>query len=570
MTQSETLNLTSLNLVRDELVATIEESATKLEQFVTDCNNEEALQAAIDGIKQISGTLSLIQLRGADLLAEELLQLIQVIVQAENNDSEEQLSVLTNSFFLLPRYIEYSQQTRRAMPALLIPHINQVRQVRKAPVMPESFFFAADSGAERSNPSKARGLTGADLEALIRRLRHMYQVGLLNVIKGKQVKPALAMMQRALERLDIISGGRASNKLWWLGATALQAMGSQAMAMTKHRKLLLGVVDRQLKLLQTGGEKEFDRKPSNALLKELLYLIMLSGLDNERVTSVKETFSLEPLGYTDAELRRESEAMKGPSASTMSSMAAVLKDELRFTKDMLERASLGGVDSASAYDELTVTLQKIADILAVVGLAAASHTLKQEIGKIESWRKQGEMAGSSDLQELADVMLYVESSVSDLERQNLSESGIGKVNVVDREEVISRNQLAEAEFVVLEEGEAGLALVKRALNSFSESNYDQGHIKNVPPTLNAIRGGLVMLNLARGGAVVAACIAFVKGSLMQNEPPAALQHLLETFADALISLEYYLEEVKGDRDCDDRVLELAEESLQALGYPVIR
>lgn len=570
MTQSETLNLTSLNLVRNELVATIEETAAKLEQFVTDRNNTEALQSAIDGIKQISGTLSLIQLRGADLLADELLQLTNNITSGQHDDIDEHLSVLTNSLFLLPRYIEYSQQTRRALPVLLIPYINELRQVRNAPMLQESFFFAADLSAVRPNPPSTKAFSNENLDALIKRLRHMYQVGLLNVFKGKQVKPALAMMQRALERLDIISGGRASSNLWWLGATALDAMAQQGMEVTKQRKLLLGIIDRQLKLLQTGGKKELDRKPSKGLLKELLYLIMLSGLDNEREVTVKETFAVEPLGYTDAELRREREAMKGPSASTMSSMAAVLKDELRSTKDMLERASLGGVDSTGAYDELIETLRKIAEILAVVGLVVPSNTLKQEIGKIESWRQKEEMGSNSDLLELADVMLYVESSVSDLEKQNLSEDGLGRTNVANREEVISRNQLAEAELVVLEEAEAGLALVKRALNSFSESNYDRGHIQNVASTLNAVRGGLVMLNLSRAGAVVTACSEFVEGSLMQNEQPAALQHLLETFADALIGLEYFLDEVKADRDCDDKVLELAEESLQALGYPVIR
>jgi len=568
VTRSETLNLTSLNLVRNELLATIEQSAAKLEQFVTDRNDADSLQGCIDGIKQISGTLSLIQLRGADLLAQEVLNLANEITLGEDADVDEQLTVLTSSFFILPRYLEYAQQTRRAMPVLLIPHINELRLIRKATIFPESYFFEANLDVERTESGQGSALFREDLAALVRRLRHMYQVGLLNVLQGKQVRSSLGMMQRALERLDIITGGRALGKLWWVGSCAIEAMAQQGMEISKPRKMLLAVIDRQLKLLQKGGISEFDREPGKGLIKELLYLIVLSGHENDKVTAVKQLFETVQLGYTDKELRNEREAMKGPSASTLSSMAAVLKDELRSTKAILERASQGGTASITDYDELIDTLNKVAEILAVVGLVAPSNSLKQEITKVESWRDAGETVDAKELLEVADVMLYIESTVSGLETHNLSDESLARVNIAAREDVIAASQLAEAEMVVLQEAESGLALVKRALNSFSESNYDRGHIKNVAATLNAVRGGMVLLHLNRAGAVVAACTDFIENTLLQNDQPAALQHLLETFADAVISLEYYLDAVKGDKSCDDKVLEVAEESLEALGHRV--
>ena len=44
--------------------------------------------------------------------------------------------------------------------------------------------------------------------------------------------------------------------------------------------------------------------------------------------------------------------------------------------------------------------------------------------------------------------------------------------------------------------------------------------------------------------------------------------LLETLADALISLEYYLAELETSRDVNEQILEVAEESLAALGFAV--
>jgi hypothetical protein len=203
-----------------------------------------------------------------------------------------------------------------------------------------------------------------------------------------------------------------------------------------------------------------------------------------------------------------------------------------------------------------------------VGLTAAGSTLKQEITKIEGWRDSGETGDAKDLLEVADALLYVESTVSGLDQLHLSDDKLAQANSIARAEVIASSQLAEAEMVVIQEAESGLALVKRALNSFAESNYDRGHIKNVTATLHGVRGGMIVLHLDRAANVVAACTEFIDESLLQNDQPAALQQLLETFADAVIGLEYYLDAIKSDKNASDAVLEIAEESLQALGFRV--
>jgi len=55
---------------------------------------------------------------------------------------------------------------------------------------------------------------------------------------------------------------------------------------------------------------------------------------------------------------------------------------------------------------------------------------------------------------------------------------------------------------------------------------------------------------------------------MSTDEPAALEHMLETFADALICLEYYLNCMQADKNVNADTLTVAEESLEALGYAV--
>src|SRR5690625_7400911 len=106
------------------------------------------------------------------------------------------------------------------------------------------------------------------------------------------------------------------------------------------------------------------------------------------------------------------------------------------------------------------------------------------------------MAGS-------DTLRYIESSEYVLGKTTMTDERLAQSNANSRHDVIANSQLAEAEQLVLEEAESGLALIKRALSSFAESNYDVGHIKNVATTLNSVRGGMTLLTLPRAAALVA-------------------------------------------------------------------
>jgi hypothetical protein len=567
VTGAEKVNLSSLKLVQDELIATIEQSAVHLEQFASERNNAELLQSCIDGIKQISGTLSLLQLKGVDVLAQELVEQITDIPLGEEPNTDRKLDVLTSAFFILPRYLEYCLQTSRSMAMLLLPYINELRQLRKAAPLPESHFYVLEAPKLKRGVQRAPEL-GEDLSDLVRRLRHMYQVGLLKVLQGKGTGPALSMMARAMERLDAACAGHPIGELWWVGSALLEGAAEQKLHLSMSRKRLFSVLDREIKKLQVGGKSALNHAPDGALLKEMLYLIVLARSELPKVTAVTKAYGLEPFPYSDAELARELEFLKGPSANTIESMSAVLRDELRSTKNILERAAQGGAELLSESPELLDTLKKVADILAVVGLVSASNSLRQEIQKIAGWQERKEEIDADELLAVADTLLYIESSVSGLGKTSLSDERLAEINATSRHDIIANSQLAEAEQLVFEEAESGLSLIKRALSSFAESNYDVGHIKNVATTLNTVRGGMTLLSLPRAAALVSACARFVDQSLLQNEQPAAVQHMLETFADAIISLEYYLDTIKYERGADDSVLQVAEESMEALGYPV--
>lgn len=572
MNSADSVNLQSLNMVRGELVATIEQAARDLELFVSGSQEGDPLAASIDGVKQILGILKLLQFRGASLLVEELYIALTNIASGDHGPLyDKRLEHISNTFFVLTRYLEYVQMSERKLPVLLVPSINELRKVRREPVLPESHFFHINLNYVPALPVfEPIGVSDKEFRPLMSRLRHMYQLGLLGVLRDRQTVPSLGLMRRALIRLQRLGGkDKPLTLLWWLCNLTMVAMVRQNMEMLESRKMLLSRIDRVIRQVQKGGPAAFGAAPPKGLVKELMYLLVLSGQNTDTIKALQRGYGVLPLGMTDRELARERQALRGPSAQTVNSLSRVLQIELTTTKNILEQASVSGyvIDD---LDGLSQTLCKIADILGVVGLTGPSQVLKNNLARVEAWRATGSKANEADLEELAKTLLYLESAVSSLSSTKLTDERLATATEQGQKDVVAMTELAQAERIVIQESEAGLSLTKRAISAFSESGFDLGHIRNISKTLESIWGGMIMLNQKRAAASLQSCIGFVDEVLLGQEQPAALKELLETFADAVISIEYFLDTSPVSSRLDDTVLQVAEDSLAALGYPVQR
>lgn len=566
MNTADSISFQSLHMIRDELVATIEQSARDLEVFVSSTEEVKSLHACVNGIRQIVGILKLLEFKGAAMLAEELLATAKTISPGQANDVlEKQLDLVSNTFFVLSRYLEYVLQTERKIPVLLIPYINDLRKYRREPLLPESFFFNVNLNVVPKVPrTEAIAASESDFRPLLVRLRHMYQLGLLGVLRGKQLKASLGLMRRALIRLQRLGNDKPLAVLWWMSNLVVDAILQQGMELIEPRKMLLSRIDRIIRQVQKGGAAAYQAAAPKGLIKELLYLLVLSGANNEQIQALRQTFGIKHFPYNERQLANERRALKGPSAQTITSLARVLQTETSTIKNVLETAAQG-MQIIDDVDGFRQSLVKIAETLAIVGLVGPSSILKEQIKGIEHWQSDSQV-DEEELQGVAKTLLYIDSAISNLETHASKSSG--DTSVASQNEMIASTELAQAERIVMVECEAGISLTKRAITAYSESDFDPTHIANIAKTLNTVRGGLLMLKRTRAADVMARCVEFVEDVLMHGEQPAALQELLETFADAIISVEYYFDTANVPSRLDDSVLQVAEESLAALGYAV--
>lgn len=544
----------SLGLVRDELFATIEEAEASLEQFIVERNNGSLLQQAVDNLHQVRGTLNLIELTGAELLAQEVLDQATDIPAGVGQERDAQLAALSNALHVLRRYLEGLDVHRQEMPELLLPAINDLRQACRQPPLPESFFFSVrlDQARPRMAPP---ALDAAAKESEGRRLRQMYQVGLLGFIREQNPAASMKLMGRAMSRLDKLFANEPRGRLCWLSAAALEAQNDGQLLPRKSRKQLFSRIDRELRQMLINGAYE----PPRSLLKELLYLVALSGGQGPMAAEVRELFGITALPFTDHLLEEEYQRLSGPGKAVMRSLSSAIREELASVKDLLdliERGTLQG-DGLSSLHAL---LGKLSKTLAMVGLSSAGNSLATQLPTVNKWC-EGTPAEADELIALADAVLYVEGMVATLER--------GERVSLPRPEpelcTFAQHQLFEARIVVLDEARAGLALAKRAITAYLEAAGDRMHLANVPFSLQAVRGGLWFLGQERAAVLVGACADYIQTQMLDAEQMPA-EARLEVLADALSSLEYYLEADTGL--AQPSVLDLAAESVRALGLEI--
>jgi len=553
---------TSLGLVRDELFATMEEAEQSLEHFIIDRNNGGLLQQAVENLKQVRGTLNLIELTGAELLAQEILQLATDIPVGAGEDRDVQLAALSNALYVLRRYLESVDASRQEIPELLLPAINALRLACAQPPLPESFFFSVR--LDHARPSVDMPARSGDTPvAEARRLRQMYQVGLLGFIREENLPSSLKLMGRALTRLDHLFIGSPAGRLCWIGSAAVESQLDGQLLPRKSRKQLFSRLDRELKQVISNSAYEAPR----SLLKELLYVVALADTHGSIATQVRQVFSLSSLPFTDHLLEEESQRLAGPGQAVMRSLSSAIREELASLKDLLDLIERGTAQ-AEAYSNLHNLLGKMAKTLGMVGLSSAASALQPQLSDVSAWSL--EHAPEPDvIQRLADAVLYVESMVASLERGDRRDTKPQVARPGMEAEAFANHQLTEAFIVVIDEATAGLALAKRAITAYLESNGEKLHLANVPFSLQAVRGGLRFLEQERAAELIGACADFIQKFMLESNqmPP---EQLLETLADALTSLEYYLEGGAVLRRDDSRVsvLDLASESVRALGMPV--
>ncbi|MCP5206648.1 MAG: chemotaxis protein [Hahellaceae bacterium] len=557
----------SFDLVKVEIEATINQAEQSLEHFQENRDSSEDLQNCIDFINQLRGIFVLVEIHGAVQLCQEAVSLANEVPVGATDDKNNLLTTLINSLFILRRYVEYFHKKREDHPELLLPIVNELRVARNAKPLPDSHFFELDFSKKFDicTPFKKHNKPAlSDFDHHAKRLRHTYQIGLLGVLREANVEISLKLIAQACSGFSRLCDGAPLSQLWCLSVITVQAMLDRQMEITKSRKRLFMRVEKYTKELVYVGKVVTSKSAPDAIVKELVYMLALSGSHNEEVLFVLDGYGKAPMEFNERKLVENKKHLFGPGADVLKSLALALQEEITQLKDKLDIIERGIDPDVTDFSVIVSTFQRLADTLMMLNLSNLSELARKQCAVLTDWSEQSRTPTEDELMGIADAVLAVEQA-----SQKIAQTGITiEADDIAHEENRRGGEspfLVEALIVVIGEAQSGIALTKRAITTYFESEYDKLHLANVCASLDAIRGSMQIIGEQRLAASLINCASCIQKELIDTTTRPE-QKTLETLADILTSLEYYIESLAVHEKPNPELLVLTEESLKSIGY----
>jgi chemosensory pili system protein ChpA (sensor histidine kinase/response regulator) len=555
----------TLHIVAKELTVTLNDARASLEGYAERSDQRALLEKCADQLHSAHGVLRLVEVYGAALLAEEMEHVTRYLLSS-GNDQKRQidgLDALMRAMVQLPTYLERVLSGGRDLALVLLPLLNDLRSVRGSPLLSEGTLLLlnlkSDAPAQPQGRSDDQTISVAQWA---RRLRPRFQLGLLGYIRGERQVQNLEILAKVAEKLEQIATTQPVFQLWWVVGAILEAVRANGLEGSATLKRLLGQADRQIKSLYELGEARYCEDPPIDLLNNLLYYVARASTGGGRIGAVRASFKLTELLPVDDSIEHERESLSAPSVKLMRTVAAAIKEDLSKVKDVLDIfVRRGGGQSDELVPQLEL-LKKISDTLGVLGLGELRQRVQDEIQSLSEIVTDGKAPSEEALVRVAGVLLSVEDSLDDqLVRLILpisDQSGADAPAEMDFE----FRQVSEA---VLRECIVNLARIKEAVSMAVQrpADFSAQGLDNVPQLLRGMTAGLLMLGKGRAVEIMDAIGAQVR-KLIEPNAPAPDSIRLERVADAIVSIEYYMETLQNGRTDPWYMLDNAEMCLKTI------
>jgi len=557
----------ALAVVSQELMETIRNAHLALEDCVDGRGGSAALVRCGQLLHQVGGALKLTETYGAALLAEEMEQVCAYLATLRaGKGREDGLDAMTRAMVQLPIYIERLLGGGRDIALVLLPLLNDLRAARGQPLLSEGTLLLLNLSPQRKERAQVgHEASGEDPVQVARRLRPKFQLALLGWIQGGDTRRHLETLTDVVAALERCANRDDMYQLWWVVGGVLESLQNGGLETSVAVKRLLGQTDRQIKYLIDEGQAAFDNHPVADLMNNLLYYVARSGNAGERISEIRAAFNLSELLPGDEQVEHAREALSAPSVKLMKTVAGAIKEDLGRVKDVLDIFVRTGMTNAAELVPQLDLLKKISDTLGVLGLGELRGDIDSEIERLKGVVSKGGPAEDKTIIEIASTLLRVEDRLD----QQLVRLIVPTEPLRDEERPQALPQGEDADYkqvaeAVMRESIINLARIKETFSQALTSKSDSQGIDAVPGLIRGIKAGLLMLNKTRAMQVVEKVGEFLVLALGGTGPRRLTQKETDRLADAIVSIEYYMETVKAGRSEPWYMLDNAEACLAVL------
>jgi chemosensory pili system protein ChpA (sensor histidine kinase/response regulator) len=556
-----------LHVVARELATELNDARSALEAFGERQDDVTQLTRCGEHLHAVHGALRVVEVYGAALLAEEMEQAVNYLVEtfAEKRHLAEGLDALMRAMVQLPTYLERVLGGGRDMALVLLPLLNDLRATRGSPLLSEGTLLLLNlTSDQQPNPAApAAGDAVTTVAQWARKVRPRFQVGLLGWIKGERPEQNLDVLARTAEKLEQAATTQPVFQLWWVVGALLESLRDKGLDESASVKRLLGQADREMRRLYQIGEPAYSESPSIELLNNLLYYVARAQSTGPRVSSVRASFRLGELLPVDDQVAQARDSLSAPSVRLMKTVAAAIKEDLARVKDALDIFVRKGATHVEELGAQLEMLKKIGDTLGVLGLGALRDRVQSEIAGLQAIVAQNAPLDDNSLLKVAATLIGIEDGL-DEQLIGLIVPSTGDAAAAEGASASSDDtEFRHVTEAVLRECIVNLARIKEAIAMNVERPQDAQPLDQIPQLIHGITAGLLMLGKTRAVEMTEGIASAVAQSLKSGGPRIAPERL-DRLADAIVSVEYYMETLQAGRSDPWYMLDNAENCLKVM------
>ncbi len=559
-----------LKWVIDEIYETLKQARVHFESFVEDEEDNSQLQFCTTYLHQVAGSLNMLELGGATLLAEEMEFLSQAIYDDNIARREDSFEVLMRALIQLPDYLERLERGARDLPMVLLPLLNDLRATRGEKLLTEGAVFSVNITLENITPEPDNGIEPGQLA---KKIRHHYHLGLLGWYRDSESIASLNKVKKVVFKLKESVKTPTFYQLFSLMEAFIEGLMDRCIDSSASTKLLLGQADRYIKQLIDSGEltdsySANDEQELQSLKKNLLFYIAHSSssnsTENSAINSIKSFYNLAEIIPDEDEIEDARASMGGANADLMETVTGVILGDLSNVKEQLDvfvrnvselaegddSPLAEGTEHRESLDVIIATMTQISDTLAMLGQNAPRGILQEKIEQLKSMLDSGELLERNQLMEIASALLYVESAVAEMGKGGLfnasdedEEIDLSKIDMTDQEKNELRLNLVDETKIELSKAKDGIvSLIDTFANNVQNPEQNEHSIDQVHSSLLSIAGVLDILEKEKGAQIVKECAAFISEQMVSDNELASGDEQ-QYLADTITALDYYLDAI---------------------------
>ena len=531
------IDFTTLQWVKPELDETLAIAREALEAYVENPGDRDVMRSCADSLHQVQGTLRMVELYGAALVAEEMENLAIALLEGHVTQREDAYAAMMRGLMQLPDYLERLSGGHRDVPVVLLPLLNELRASRGQQALHESALFSPnlEAALPDSAPAALNQEEAERMHGRIAELRLRFQQQLLAWFRGQSAEQQLAGMVQTLDAIAARCYSVPGRRLWWIAAGVLEGLQQGVLkSQAGEVRQLIGKVDRSIRQLIEQGESSMRGGDGDELSRKLLYVVAQSKQRTARMDQLAKTYGLDKLLPDEGELEHARGSMSGHNRALLDSVAKAIKEDLLRVKEALDLFLRQANADPAQLSEQTGVLERVGDTLGMLALGVPRRVVNEQRRVLEEIANRMRAPDEELLLDVAGALLYVEASLDDHIESLGAEEDIAHEAPAS---LLPRSEARHILSTLMQEATANTGKVKDGIVAFIESGWRHQELTDVPALMDEVAGAMRMLTAPRPAELAEGIGRFVGNELLSDRRvPSSAQ--MDHLADALAALEY--------------------------------